>query len=347
MVQIKAHEFKNLIAKGAPPFSIVLVYGPDRGLVSERADTLAKATGIALDDPFSVVPLDIGALQADPARLVDEVYSVGLFGGKRLIWIKGAANERALVDALDQLTKTPPADSTLLIEGGDLKKGSALRKIVEESRSALAIPCYADEGRTIHGLIDEEMAAAELRATSAARQLLVDLLGGDRLATRGELRKLALYCRGREVVGEEDVLAIVGDASVISVDGAVDAVLLGDVAAVDLALRRLSASKSPTFLVLQACLRQFQFLETMRASLEAEGKTAAAVINEQGRRIHFKRKPAIERALRSWSLREIGHALNHLQTAILESRRRATLEDSLVSQALLALALRSARTAAA
>ncbi|WP_099867189.1 DNA polymerase III subunit delta [Pararhizobium haloflavum] len=346
MSQIKAHEFEGLYAKKPPAQPIVLIYGPDRGLVSERAEIVARTSGVALDDGFSLVRMDASALQGDPGRLIDEARSIGLFGGHRLVWLKGAGNgDRALIEAVTQLNSAPPVDCTILIEAGDLKKGTGLRKAVEESRSALAVPCYADEGRAVNGLIDEEMAAAGLRMTSGARQLLLDLVGGDRLATRAELRKLALYCMDREVVSEEDVLSIVGDAASLTVDAAVDAVLLGDVPGLETALQRIIASKTPVFLALQSVMRQFQMLDQFRSLIESEGKTQAGIMQANGRRIHFKRKPAIEKALATWRGRETAQALDHLQTAILESRRQAGLADSISRQALLALAVRSARRA--
>lgn len=342
MAQIKAHEFEALIGRGLPPQPIFLVYGPDRGLVAERARALAEASGVALDDDFSVVRLDVSALAAEPGRLIDEARSIGLFGGRRLIWVRDAGNERALLEQLDVLLKDAPKDTTIIIEAGELRKGASLRKAVEDSRTGLAVPCYADEGRAIHGLIDEEMAAAGLRVTAGARQLLTELLGGDRLASRGELKKLALYCRGKDVVDEDDVTVTIGDASALSVDDAVDAVLEGRLAALDLALQRIVASKSPAFLALQACLRQFQLLDTLRAAVDG-GKPLQSVLASEGRRIHFKRKPAIESALRTWKGSDIAAALTHLQAAILETRRNAALEAEIARQALLALAVRSGR----
>ncbi|MGO7565191.1 DNA polymerase III subunit delta, partial [Rhizobium johnstonii] len=84
-----------------------VIYGPDRGLVSERASLLSARSGVSLDDPFSLTKLDIGDLQKDPGRLVDEVQSIGLFGGEKLIWIRVAANEKYLVDSLALLAEKP------------------------------------------------------------------------------------------------------------------------------------------------------------------------------------------------------------------------------------------------
>jgi DNA polymerase-3 subunit delta len=77
--------------------------------------------------------------------------------------------------------------------------------------------------------------------------------------------------------------------------------------------------------------------------MDAEGKTASQLVNGPAARIHFKRKPAIESGLRNWGAAELSQALRHLQEAVLKSRQHPALEDGIARQALLALALRSAR----
>ena len=60
-----------------------------------------------------------------------------------------------------------------------------------------------------------------------ARAALVSLIGGDRQASRSEIRKLALYAHGKERVALDDVIAVVADASALALDGVVDAAFAG------------------------------------------------------------------------------------------------------------------------
>ncbi|MEX3010819.1 DNA polymerase III subunit delta [Hoeflea sp. TYP-13] len=343
MAQKKAHEVDSFIKRPDPRYRALLIYGPDRGLVSERATALSRTVNVDLTDDFNVVKLDPGDIKEDPARLLDEINAIALFGGDRLIWLRGAGNEKAIVDAVQAISADPPEGTTLIIEAGDLKKGSALRKAAESGSAAMALPCYGDDSRNIHALIDEELGNARLKITPGARQHLAESLGGDRLASRGELQKLALYCHGKDEVNEEDVLAITGDASAQSVDEAVDCILTGNLAGLDHALTRINASKTQIFVVLQACLRQFQLIGVMRGQIEGERKQISQVIGEYGRRIHFRRKPALEKAVRNWNGKSVGEVQQHLQNAVLETRRQPALQESIARQALLAIALRSSK----
>ena len=343
MAEIKSHEFEGFLQRSAAAYSLFVIYGPDRGLVSERASQIAAKSGVALDDPFSLIKLDIGDLQKDPGRLMDEAGSIGLFGGEKLIWIRGAANEKYLVDALQLLAAKPPEGTSVIVEAGDLKKGSLLRKVVEGARTAAVIPCYADDARALNALIDNELAAEGLRITPAARQALVELIGGDRIASRNEVRKLALYCRGMDTIEEHHVDEIIGDASAISVDDAVDAILSGNTTTFLHAMQKITASKTAIFLVIQACLKQFQLLDTMRAEMDEKRLQAGQVIQTLGRHLHFRRKPIIEQALRTWSAEAIARETNRLHAAILQTRKRQSLEDSIALQTLLSTTLQSGR----
>jgi DNA polymerase-3 subunit delta len=344
MAEIKSHEFDRLVERGSETYRIFVIYGPDRGLVSERASLIVKKSGVAQDDPFAMLKMDVSDLQSDPGRLLDEVNSLGLFGGDKLVWLRGASNEKALLDALGILASGPAPANLLVIEAGDLKKGSGLRKLAEPSRSIAVIPCYADDARALNALIDGELAQDGLAISSAARRNLLELLGGDRIASRNEVRKLALYCRGKGTIEEDDVSAIIGDASSVSTDEAVDAILTGNLPALRHSMQKVSTSKTPIFLVLQSCLKQFQLMDLMRAEMDEKNLQVGQVMMTLGRHIHFKRKPLIEKALRSWTAPALQRETERLQVAILHSRQKQSLEESIAFQTLMAIAIQSARS---
>lgn len=343
MVEVKSHEFDGFLQKSVKFYRIFVIYGPDRGLVAERAAQIAAATGIDPADSFALTRLDVGDITSDPGRLIDEVNALGLFGGDKVVWVRGAANEKALVDGLQIIAETPPESCTVIIEAGDLKKGSALRKVAEPSRTVAIVPCYQDDAKALNALIDSELSAAGQRITPAARQLLAESLGGDRIASRNEIRKLLLYCLHEPMIDESHVEEIIGDASAISTDEVVDAVLSGEPDAFLHAIQKIVTSKTPVFLVLQSCMRQFQQLELMRIEMEERQQQAGQIMQSHGRGIHFRRKPIIERALRNWTSKDLGREASRIQSTILQSRQKSSLEDNLAMQTLLSSTLQSAR----
>ncbi|MGA7485842.1 MAG: DNA polymerase III subunit delta, partial [Xanthobacteraceae bacterium] len=217
MVALKGADVDRFVARPDPARTIMLVYGPDAGLVRERAEALVRSSVDDPKDPFQLARLDGDELAGTPTRLIEEVNTVPLFGGRRAVWVK--AGGRNLAPAVEPLLASPAPDCRVVIEAGDLKRNAPLRAVCERAKSAAALPCYPDAEKDLVRLIEAELREADLSISPDARAALVPLLGGDRLASRHEIRKLALFARGKTQVELEDVMAVVADASTLALDG--------------------------------------------------------------------------------------------------------------------------------
>ena len=96
MAQVKNHEVDRYLKQPNPNHRVCLLYGPDAGLVSERAKTLAKLSGADLNDPFSTIVLDAEDAASDPQRVADEAHTISMFGGNRLVHIKGSTQKQLI-----------------------------------------------------------------------------------------------------------------------------------------------------------------------------------------------------------------------------------------------------------
>src|SRR5262249_60148941 len=83
MVALKPAQIDAFMAKPNPAQPVVLVYGPDAGLVRERAEALIRAAVDDVNDPFLLARLDGDELAGEPTRLVEEALTIPLFGGRR------------------------------------------------------------------------------------------------------------------------------------------------------------------------------------------------------------------------------------------------------------------------
>src|ERR1051326_7701501 len=144
-MKISSSEADRYIARPPENLAAALVFGPDLGLVRERAEVLAKSVVPDLQDPFRVAELDEAALAADGARLFDEAAAISMLGGRRVVRVRSAGN--ALGKLFEAFLEDPKGDALVVVEGGDLAKSASLRKLFEEADNAAAIPCYADNAR--------------------------------------------------------------------------------------------------------------------------------------------------------------------------------------------------------
>jgi DNA polymerase III subunit delta len=335
MVALKAAEIDAFVARPSRP--IVLVFGPDAGLVRERVDAIIAASVDDRRDPFALARLDGDELAGDPMRLVEEASTIPLLGGRRAVWVKAGA--RSIVPAVEALLAAP-SDCRVVIEAGDLKKNAPLRAAIEGARNAAAICCYVDTERDLARLVDEEMRAAGLTIAPDARAALVPLLGGDRQASRNELRKLALHAHGRAQVTLDDVLAVVADASALAIDAIVDAALAGRTNELEVQLSKARTAGLAAGSILYAAGRQLAQLHKARLAIEDGTDIGKALFTMH---INFRREPLVEAALKAWTAARLVRAIVQLAEVALEARRQAALADSLTQRVLLSLAVSARR----
>jgi len=340
LVALRGREIDSFLAKPDAARPIILLYGPDSGLVRERADALMASAVDDPSDPFSLIRLEGDELASDPARLVDEALTIPLFGGRRAIRVR--AGSKNFASGVETLAGLKPKDCRIVIEAGELRPDSPLRKACERAAAAVAIACYPDTARDLARLIDDEMRAFDLRIAADARTALAELLGADRQTSRNEIRKLALYARGEREVTLAHVMAVVTDASALALDGIVDGAFAGRPAEVDAAFARAIAAGTYPGMIVAAAQRQAAQLHKARLSVD-EGVPVTAAVESHFPRLHFSRKPMVEAALQVASTARFATTIAQLADAAFEMRKQARLAAPIAQRTLLSIAVAARR----
>jgi DNA polymerase-3 subunit delta len=340
MVALRGRDIDAFLNRPDPGRPIILLYGPDAGLVRERADALMASAVDDPGDPFSSVRLDGDELSAEPSRLVEEAMTIPMFGGRRAIRVR--AGSRSFASGVDTLSEMPIKDCRIVIEAGELRPESPLRKACERAKTAVAIGCYPDGERDLARLIDDEMKASNLRVAPDARAALMSLLGGDRQASRNELRKLALYSHGGNEVTLEDVMAVVADASELKLDPIVDGAFAGQAALVETEFAKAMVAGTYPGMIISAAQRQAALLHKAALAV-GEGTPASAVVESGFPRLHFSRKSNVETALRNFTAARLVAIIEQLAIAALEMRKQSALAAVIAQRTLLSIAVNARR----
>jgi DNA polymerase-3 subunit delta len=332
-VTVLRGDIDKFLSRPDPRQPIVLIYGPDTGLVSERTATIIRAASGDGTDPFSIVPLEGDAIVADPGVLMDEARTFGLFGNRRVIRVR--AGGKNLAPALEPLIADPP-QATIVIEAGELRPTSPLRSLCEKSTAAAVIPCYVDGSKELSRLIERVLAESDLAIDPDAREELIGLLGGDRLASRTEIDKLALYAKGSATIRLDDVRAVIADASALALDDVVDCAAAGEPQAALSALGKAYAAGTSPAAILSAAIRHVTSLHRLRLSVE-RGDSPSRAVETSRPPIFFRRKPKFERALGRFDTAMLTKELIALSEASLNARKNADLAGTIAERAILRL----------
>ena len=334
MVAVKAHQADAYLKSPDPRTSAYLLFGSDAGLVSERAAGIAKAIAARDNPPGEIVRLDDIDIESDPDRLSVELLTIPMFGGRKIVRIE--TSRRVTAAMLKPLVEGSPLAGVLIVEAGNLKKDDAIKLAFEKAPHAAAIACYADDGRNLDSVINDVLQPLRLTITPTARQMLIGRLGADRVMSRGEIEKLALYAQGQGQISEDDVEAVVGDAAELTIDRIVTAAALGDGARAVTELQRAIHAGESAQGIIYAVQRHFTRLHRLRAAVDG-GKSIEQTIGEMRPPIHFKQKDALTAQLRTWRADALDAALAGIAAAARAARMTSALEDLLAERLVLTL----------
>jgi DNA polymerase III subunit delta len=324
----------SFIKRLPPDMRFFLIHGYDEGLIHERTRSIIATLLGGDKDPMRLTRIDGDAALRDPGALLDEALAISMFGGDKVIWIE--VMSRDVAPLIEPLAKQPSANCSLVVEAGALKKGAPLRSLFEKMDRGASIECYADDRRSLGGLIEAEAREAGLRIAPDARELLASLLGADRMTTRGEIAKLMLYAQGGAGIEIADVEAIVADAAPDALDDVVDSAFSGDASAIEATAGRFFSEGGDSALLMLALVRRFMLLHRIALETEA-GSRLESVFQALYVRLPPMRKRALERQAARWSAARLGRLLASLQNAAGRVRRDPKMAEITAMRALWAL----------
>lgn len=253
----------RLLKSPPPEMRVFVIFGPDSGLVRERAQTLSQAIAGDPDDPFNVTRLSDEDIKSDTAALADAMAAMSMMGGERLVRVRLSADSAPVARWISEFEAgSMPAEGRLVVEAGNLTKASKLRKAAEDGKRSAAIACYEDNARDLIALAEESFQAAGLSLAGEARHALAGILEGNRELARSEIEKLMLYkgFDGGEVT-LEDLAAISTESGDAALDKIVDAALCGEPGEADQQYRRALDSGASPVAVVRALQRRIDQIE--------------------------------------------------------------------------------------
>jgi DNA polymerase-3 subunit delta len=285
-----------------PATRFYLFYGPDEGQSRGLAERLLNA----LEAEKSVFSAQ--SAKSDPASLADEAGAIGLFGGKRALWIEPAGDE--ITAAVEALLEAPQTESPVIAVAAGLRKTSALVKLAESDAHALAHVSYELGEREAEQLVQEFARAEGLRLGSGIASRIASAAGNDRGIVRQELAKIALYLNAAtgspaEVDGE--VLDSIGAGSEGDSSRIGDLALSGELEGLTHELDA-AAGESDPIPILRALQRRLLMLAPIRAQVDRGARPHDAVTSA-GKSVFFKEKDLVARLVSLWDSKSLARVL--------------------------------------
>ncbi len=340
-MKLDKHPLEKFLKDPASNVAAALVFGPDEGMVHERANLMSRAVLGEASDPFRLTELSGDEIKADPARLIDEARAIAMMGGRRVVRVTRVSDQHEPTFAAFLSDHQDSSHCLVVIEAGDIGGKSSLKRLFENAPHAIAIACYRDEAATLPALVTQHLKAAGLDIDRDAVAYLAANLGGDRGITRAELDKLILYMGSmnqgeRKKISLEDAMANIGDQSAIGQDDLCSAIGLGDLKNLERQIERNLAESNEISLI-RAVSRHFMKLHQVTAKM-ARGDSLEAAIAGLRPPIFWKAVDGFKAQCRRWPADVIGQALFRLTEIEAEAMRQHHFADTLTRRGLMEIA---------
>jgi DNA polymerase-3 subunit delta len=321
----------------------ILVYGPDHGLVKERAKSLALTIVSDINDPFNVSHLTGEIFEKDVSRFLDEVNAQSLMGGQRIVRITDLhdkSNEKKLTALLKDWLKTSPNDNTLVvIEAGELGKSDTLRKLCEDQPNAAAIPCYLADDRDLAQAIRQMISKQDKSIDNDAILFLQQTLKGDRSILLAEIEKLCLYVGYSQTnITLADAQANSGDTGETNLDDLIYAVFEKNAHKALSTYRKLVSEGIEQIIIQRSLQNHVRRLHQVKINIEENGLSYETASKKLYPPVFYKFEDSFRGQVQKFSsayLRKLLVRLNELEA---ESKKTGNPSITVLSDALLKLA---------
>lgn len=189
------------------------VAGPDDYLVSRSAKEIWAELCSGIDDDFSqeIISGHVGKVEEVEAAVNsfrDAVQTMGLFGGRRVVWLKGVSfmadtvlgrsetTQKACEDLQEILDGINPEEVGILITASPVDRRKRFAKWIEKNGAYLATGGMDSKGKggeALVGVLQEECANLKVKIDRQAVEVLISKVNGNSRLLLEEARKLATY----------------------------------------------------------------------------------------------------------------------------------------------------------
>ena len=329
------------LKKPDPNHAGLLIFGADAMRVSDkRQAAIAALTGPNAEEEMRLTRIAAADLRKDPAMLNDALKAQGFFPGPRVAFVEGATDGLSKVfDAA--LADWQPGDAQIVAAAGQLSAKSALRKVFEGHRAAVAIGIYDDPPSRAD--VEEALAKAGLTDIShdvmeAVTALSHTLQPGD---FRQTLEKLGLYKRGDSTpLTVEELQANAPQSAEVDVDDIINVVATGDAQAIGPTLQQLYAQGVAPVTLCIGAMRHFRRLHQVASDPGGPGQGVGKLRPP----VFGPRRDQMSRQAGQWGRDRLERALSALTDTDLQMRSASTAPThALMERTLIRLAMMARR----
>ena len=243
----------------------------------------------------------------------NSIYSGSLFSNKKMITINNGSDK--ILKLIEDIYIKYPENLILIIFSEILEKKSKLRIFFEKSSTALCVPCYADNSKSLETILTSELRKNNITISRESINLLIDKSNNDRNNLRNEIEKIKAYSLNKKNLSVDEIKSIANFSGEYKSDSLINECLNGDINQYKKIVSELYADTVNYVFLLRILYNKIQKLLSIK-KLEDSTKDIDVLISSFKPAIFWQEKPIIKKQLSIWNqedLKEITNKINEIE----------------------------------
>lgn len=300
-----------------------LIYGPEQGKAQNICTKLVNVFKAKLGE-LDVTRFNYKQIKDHPTLLIDEMMSLSLLGGQKVIIIDEAAATLSK-DLLSFLKAPAKSNAILIFLAEELKPVSNLRKTFEELQTSIAIACYKDDVAQIASFVTQYIKENNMTVSKEVAFMLAENLPANQLLVINELEKLITYKADDPDIRVEDIVACIGNASEIVYDDICRAVVDGNSKIIQANISKMHAEDTSFVMIIRILLKYFMRVHEIKAKAKITNDSVDRVVSGLTPPVFFKQKDNLIHAAQKLNENQVNKFIKEL--ADLELQCKTTKFD--------------------
>jgi len=303
------------IEKKIPDLSkhnLLLLYGENIGLKKDIRSKI-KIDLNKKEQDIEILSFYENEIIGNEDDFYNSIYSGSLFSNKKMITINNGSDK--ILKLIEDIYIKYPENLILIIFSEILERKSKLRIFFEKSSTALCVPCYADNNKSLETILTSELRKNNITISRESINLLIDKSNNDRNNLRNEIEKIKAYSLNKKNLSVEEIKSIANFSGEYKSDSLINECLNGDINQYKKIVSELYVNTVNYVFLLRILYNKIQKLLSIK-KLENSTKDIDVLISSFKPAIFWKEKPIIKKQLSIWNqedLKEITNKINEIE----------------------------------
>ena len=292
--------------------NLLLLYGENIGLKKDIRNKI-KIDLNKKEDSIEILSFYESEILDNEDDFYNSIYSGSLFSNKKMITINNGTDK--ILKLIEDIYIKYPENLILIIFSEILEKKSKLRIFFEKSSTAVCVPCYSDNNKSLETILTNELRKNNITISRESINLLIDKSNNDRNNLRNEIEKIKAYSLNKKNLSVEEIKSIANFSGEYKSDSLINECLNGDINQYKKIVSELYVNTVNYVFLLRILYNKIQKLLSIK-KLENSTKDIDVLISSFKPAIFWKEKPIIKKQLSIWNqedLKEITNKINEIE----------------------------------